>query len=274
VIFLSSLFGLCRWPVNAEKRAQRDGLRIIAPIRAGFGGSTPYANKARRTDRFAEDVLALMDHLGVATAPLMVMDSDMPYAARLFNVAPDRFDSVLGCSSLLPLTTPQQYERMGRWHRFILGTARYAPQFLTFVVRVAFAMARQRGKDEFVRLVYNGSPVDVAMTRDAQAFAPVDCGSDVVLGQGFDAAAAYVQELIVVHRTNWRGDLDAMLARIPVTVIIGAQDQGITAETFDEHRLEYPSIRFIHVRDAGSFLFFQKWDAVLDELNRQIQSRI
>lgn len=273
VIYLSSTFGLCRWPVDAEKRARRDGVRIIAPIRAGFGGSTPYPDKERRTDRYAEDVLALMDHLGIGTAQVMVMDADMPYAARLFAVAPERVEAVLGCSTILPLTTPQQYERMGRWHRFILGTARYAPQLLTFVVRVAFAMARQLGKDEFVRLVYGGSAVDVAMTRNAELFAPVDCGSDVVLGQGFDAAAAYVQELNVFHRTEWRADLDAMLDQIPVTVMIGAQDQSMPAETLAEFHLDHPRIRFVCVKEAGSFLFFQKWDAVLDELGHHSKHR-
>jgi pimeloyl-ACP methyl ester carboxylesterase len=161
---------------------------------------------------------------------------------------------------------------MGRWHRFVLGTARFAPQLLPFVVRAAFAMARQVGKAEFVRLVYGGSPADVAMTRNSRMFEAVDCGSDVVLSEGFDAARAYAQEVSIVHCTEWRSELEALRDTIPVVNIFGTEDQGVPPATVDDYAQDYPWVRFVRVEAAGSFLFFEHWDRVLNELEKMLRN--
>lgn len=271
VIYLSSNFGLCRWPASAEFASQQKGLRIIAPIRSGFGGSTPLAVTDNRLDCFAGDVVALMDHLRIPAAPFLVLDEDMVYAARLFRRTPERMHSVLGCSAFLPLTTPEQYERMGRWHRFILGTARFAPQLLPFIVRVGFAMARQLGKAEFVRLVYGASPADVALTRHSRMFEAVDCGSDIVLAEGFDAARAYAQEISIVHRSDWRAEFEAMKGHVNVVNVIGTEDQGIPPDTFDDYLRDYPWVQLHQVDSAGSFLFFEHWDRIISLLEIQMK---
>jgi pimeloyl-ACP methyl ester carboxylesterase/DNA-binding CsgD family transcriptional regulator len=272
VLYFSSTFGLCRWPASAEFAASQTGIRVIAPIRSGFGGSSPLAEGADRVSTFAADVAALMDHLRIGAAPLLVADEDMIYAARLAALAPGRVTGIVGCSAFLPLSHPEQFERMGRWHRFVLGTARFAPQLLPFVVRAAFAMARQVGKAEFVRLVYGGSPADVAMTRNSRMFEAVDCGSDVVLSEGFDAARAYAQEVSIVHCTEWRSELEALRDTIPVVNIFGTEDQGVPPATVDDYAQDYPWVRFVRVEAAGSFLFFQHWDRVLNELEKMLRN--
>ena len=272
VIYFSSTFGLCRWPASAEFAAYQTGLRIITPIRSGFGGSTPLRPDQDRVGSFAQDVLALMDHLDVGSAPLLVADEDMVYAARLFRLAPDRVRSVVGIAAFLPMTRTAQYERMGHWHRFVLGTARYTPRLLPFVVQLTFAMARHMGKAEFIRRVFSGSEADIAMTRNWRAFEAVDSGSDIVLNEGFDAAKAYAQEISIVHSSDWRSEFKAMADAIPVLNIVGTEDQGILPETYQEFLQDYPKVDMILVEGAGSFLFFEKWDKVLDLLAKQVRN--
>lgn len=271
VIYFSSGFGLCRWPASAEFTAHQTGLRVIAPIRSGFGASTPLRGDQDRVQVFAEDILALMDHLGVRAAPFMVADEDMVYAARIFRLAPQRIQTVVGLAAFLPLTRTEQYERMANWHRFVLGTARYTPQLLPFVVQIAFSMARHLGKAEFVRRVYSGSPADVALTRNSRSFEAVDCGSEIVLNEGFDAAKAYAQEISIVHRTDWRPEFDRMCDGVSVMNIVGAEDQGILPETFEEYRQDYPKVDLVRVEGTGSFMFFERWDLVLDLLEKQMR---
>lgn len=267
VMYAGSDFGLCRWPADAERAAIRLGMRVITPVRPGYGSSTPLTAEDDRVETFARDMIALMDHLKIADATFLVTDADLVYVARLARHWPERVRAVLGISSTLPLTRPEQYERMGRWHRFILGTARYTPQVLPFIVRISFAMARQIGKPEFVRLVYGASPADVALSRDPTLFEALDFGSDIVLAEGFDAAKAYAQEITIVHRTDWRPEFEAMCRRIPVVVMIGEEDQAVAAETFEEFQNDYPGVEMIRIPEAGSFLFFQHWNIVVDRLD-------
>ncbi len=271
VVYFSSTFGLCRWPASAEFAASQTGIRVIAPIRAGFGGSTPLADHQDRVTCFAADVAALMDHLRIGAAPLLVADEDMIYAAHLFAQAPGRVLGILGCSAFLPMSRPEQFERMGRWHRFVLSTARFAPPLLPFVVRAVFAMARQIGKAEFVRMVYGGSPADVAMTRNSRMFEAVDCGSDVVLRDGFDAARTYAQEVAIVHCSDWRQAFEKLRDQIPIVNIVGTEDQGIPPATVEDYARDFPWVRLVRVEAAGSFLFFEHWDRVLQELEQMLK---
>jgi len=268
VVYFCSNHGLCRWPGAAERAAVRAGLRIIVPIRPGVGGSDPLGKAEDRTGTVARDTLALMDHLGVRAAHLLVLDEDMIFAARMFTLAPGRVRGVLGVAALLPLTRREQYERMGRWHRFVLGTARFTPQLLPVLVRAGFAMARHVGKAEFVRLVYAGSEADTRMTRDPAIFEAVDSGSDIVLSDGRDTARAYGQEVSAVHRHDWRREFEQMRDRVPVTDLIGDQDQAISAATLAEFREDYPWVEIEVVAGGGSFLFFQKWPEILRRLER------
>ncbi|GGE31951.1 helix-turn-helix transcriptional regulator [Primorskyibacter flagellatus] len=268
VVYFCSNFGLCRWPGAAERAAVRAGLRIVVPIRPGMGGSDPLGKAEDRTGTVARDILALMDHLGIGAAHMLVLDEDMIFAARLFMLAPKRVRGVLGVAAVLPLTRREQYERMGRWHRFVLGTARFTPQMLPVLVRAGFAMARHIGRAEFIRLVYAGSEADTRMTRDPMIFDAIDSGADVVLSDTRDSARAYGQEVSAVHRFDWRREFEQMRDRVPVIDLIGDQDQAISAATLAEFREDYPWVEIEVFAGAGSFLFFQKWPEILRRLER------
>lgn len=266
VMYLSSNLGLCRWPADAERMAMQMGLRVIAPIRPGFGGSTPLRRGQDRVGAVAADMVALLDHLRIASVPLLVLDEDMIFAARMHHIAPRRVTAVLGCGALLPLTRPEQYERMGRWHRFILGTARYTPQVLPFMITTGFAMARRMGKAEFVQLVYAGSKADCDATTTPRIQEALDSGSDIVLREGFDAAKAYAAEVTAMHRGHWADELEELAANVPMINLVGTEDQAIPPATLAEFRETHPGIKFESVADAGSFLFFQKWPLALEHL--------
>lgn len=266
VIYFCSNFGLCRWPADAEFAARQTGLRVIVPIRAGYGWSDPLGRGTDRIQECAKDTLALMDMLGVAAAHCLVLDEDMIFVARMFKLAPERVLGVLGCSAALPFIRDEQYARMGRWHRFALGTARFTPQFLTFVARAGFALARLKGKADFVRMVYTASPADLAMTRQPRIFDAIDCGADIVLADGVDVTQAYSDETRLFHNVNWVEDFRHMIRSIPVIDLVGTQDQSISPQTLEEFGEDFPEVEIESVENAGSFLLFQHTFHVLQKL--------
>ncbi|WP_407492543.1 alpha/beta fold hydrolase [Pseudooceanicola sp. MF1-13] len=268
LIYMCSNFGLSRWPADAELTARRTDIRVIVPIRPGYGWSDPLPASANRLDEVTRDAIALLDHLGIDAVHLLVLDEDMIFASELYKYAPHRVLGVLGCAAALPFTRPEQYGRMGRWHRFALGTARFAPHLFNFAVHAGFAMARQLGKAGFVRAVYAGSPSDIEVTRIPRVFDAIDCGSEIVLGDGVDAVDAYAQDVLLFHTPTWADDFRQMSRDIPVVDLIGAEDQSVAPQTRLEFLQDYPDVRIETLENAGVFVLFQHTFTVLQWMER------
>ena len=124
VLFLHLDYGLIRWPAAAERAAQARGLRIIVPVRAGYGRTDPHGRGTDHILGVTLDYAAVLDHLGVTDAIALPLGADLRFAMNLSILRPDLIRGILGCACQLPLRTAAQYERMDKWQRFILANAR------------------------------------------------------------------------------------------------------------------------------------------------------
>lgn len=276
VLYLPLDYGLVRWPASAEAEAARRGLRIVVPVRPGYGQSDPLPRDAPLVASLVEDTVHLLDHLGVGPVPVLSLGSDSYLAFALHAGHPDRILGLTCCAGVLPLTKPQQYDRMDKWHRFILAGARYTPHLLPFMVKAGFALANRLGKRGFVHAVYGKSPADVATFEIPEVFEAMVCGSEVALSETHSAHDAFSRYVVANETSNWGPELAALQAAasrdeapLPVTFFNGLQDPEVPAATLEEHRRDYPWIDFRQHADAGQLIFFLKWRDVLAHVDAQ-----
>ena len=257
-------YGLTRWPASAEAEAALRGIKVIVPVRPGFGNSTPLPRGTVLSDVIVRDYAHLLDHLGVTACPFISLGGDFYFSAHFHDAFPDRVTALIACSGILPITRAEQYERMHKWHRFILAGARYTPHLLPFMVKAGFALARRLGKRRFVHAVYGGSPADVATFEDREVFEAMVVGSEVCLSDDHMAHAAFAAEVTEQETTDWSGPVKRMQGRCPVFFLNGLQDPQTPPATLDEMQADYPWIEFTTYPDAGQLLFFKYWRDVLD----------
>lgn len=266
LIYLPLDYGLVRWPASAEAEAARRGIKIVVPVRAGFGHSTSLPRRTPYAPQLADDLATLMDHLGVAQAPFLSLGGDSHIAAVFNSIHPDRMTALVACAGVLPLTRSEQYDRMEKWHRFILAGARYTPHLLPFMVKAGFALAKRLGKRGFLHAVYGKSAADMATIRDPEAYEALIVGSEVCLSDTHSAHDAFAREVIAHETTDWTESVLAMKGHLPVILMNGLQDPQILPETLAEYRHDYPWITFDVFPDAGQLLFFSKWRDVLNRI--------
>lgn len=266
VLFFPLDYGLCRWPATAEAEAARQGIKVVVAIRPGFGQSTPIPRSVPYVAQIVEDLARLLDHLNIGQVPLLTLGSDSFLAIALHAAYPERVRAIIACGGVLPLDRPDQYQRMDKWHRFILAGARYTPSLLPFMVKAGFALARRLGKRGFIHAVYGKSPADIDTFENPEVFEAMVCGSDVALSDSHSAHDAFTREVIAHETTDWSDEIAAMQGSIPVHFLNGLQDPRIPPETLAEHRATYPWIDFRVYPDAGQLLFFLKWRDVLSLL--------
>lgn len=275
VLYLPLDFGFVRWPAPAEARAKRQGLRIIVGIRAGYGESSPVPEDANYVDQLVADHLALLDHLGIARVPVISLGGDSFLAFRLHAAAPERVRALICCSGTLPATEATQYERMDKWHRFILTSARFTPRLLPFMVKAGFALARAWGKASFISAVYEGSKADTETFKLPEVRDALVHGSDVAFSEKHSAHKAFAQEIMAHERADWKDALErledaARRGDVDVHFLNGEQDPQVPVETLREFRTDYPWIDFTVYPDAGQLLFFLKWRDVIARVCRYV----
>jgi len=269
-LFFPLDYGLVRWPASAEAEAARRGIKIIVMVRAGYGESSSIPRGLPYIAQSVDDVAQLLDHLGAGPLPLMTLGGDSFLAIAFHAAYPDRVRALICCAGVLPLHRPAQYERMEKWHRFILAGARYTPHLLPFMVKAGFALARRLGKRGFVHVVYGKSPADVATFEIPEVFEAMVCGSDVSLSETHSAHDAFAREVISHETTDWTDEVAALQTSVPVHFLNGLQDPQVPAATLREHQQDYPWIDFRVYPDAGQLLFFLKWRDALALLERYV----
>lgn len=263
VLFMHLDYGLVRWPAAAERAARRRGLRVITPIRAGYGKTDLHAKGADHLREVVLDYAAVLDHLGVKGAVVLPQGADLRFAMHLANTRPDLVRGIVGASCQLPIRTGAQYERMDKWQRFILANARYAPKVLPFLVQAGFSLARRLGKEAFFRTVNGGSPADIEAFARPEIREAVLEGSEVCMTRKWAAHEAFTRECIGSEK-DWSAVVRACL--VPVLLLQGDQDPQSPVLTIRELAADYPHLEVRFLAFTGQLLFFAEWPQVLDEV--------
>lgn len=262
VLYMHLDYGMIRWPAPAERAAGARRLRVIVPVRAGYGRTDLHPLGVNHLEGVAEDYARVMDHLGVRAAVVVALGADLRFALQLAETRPDLVAAIIGCAAQLPLRTAAQYDRMDKWQRFILANARYAPKVLPFLVKAGFSLARRLGKGAFFTQVNGGSPADMETFAIPEVREAILSGTDVCLGPAHLATEAFTRECIGSER-DWSGLVAR--AKVPVELIQGDQDPQTPVLTVRELLADFPHLKvsFVH---AGQLAFFAHWPMVLDRV--------
>lgn len=263
MVFLPQDYGLVRWPASAEAEAERRGIKIIVPIRPGYGNSTPLPKKQPPDEIIAHDLNELLEHLKIDRFPFLTLGADIYYALDFHRLYPDRVSAVIVTGGYFPLETSEQYERMAKWHRFILASARYTPHLLPFMVKAGFLLARRLGKRKFVHAVFGTSPADVATFENPEVYEAMVCGSEVSLSKTHSAHDAFSSEVLLQERTDWAHLIEGARDTVPLFCLNGLQDPQVPPDTLREVQAKHPWVEFTEYEDCGQLVFFKKWREII-----------
>ena len=267
VLYMHMDYGLVRWPATAERAAQVRGLRVVVPVRAGYGRTELHPREVDHLQGVTRDYAAVLDHLGLAQAVVLPLGSDLRFAMNLANTRPELVRGIVGCACQLPLSHASQYERMDKWQRFILANARYAPRVLPFLVQAGFSLARRLGKAAFFAQVNGGSPADMQTFARAEVREAVLTGSDVCLTRNWSAHEAFARECISSER-DWSAIVRA--CPVPVRLFQGDQDPQTPLLTIQEQMAQFPHLDIRILPQTGQLLFFSEWPQVLDAVEAMV----
>ncbi|MCE6960225.1 helix-turn-helix transcriptional regulator [Cereibacter sphaeroides] len=263
ILHLHGDYGLARWLPAAERAARLRGLRVVVPVRAGYGRSHPLPETSDLTQGTALDLVALVDQLGISRCAVLALGADLRFALTLSGLRPRLVSGILGCALDLPPTGAECDASRDRWSRLLAGTGRASPEVLGFLVQAAAVQGRLQGKESALRLMFGASPADAAALRGAELRATLIAGTDICIGPGGSAHEAFTRSRLDAGQ-GWAGLLRQ--ARVPVRLLHGEEDPVAPPQAVARFAAPFPALRPGTVPGAGRLLVLSDWQEVLDRL--------
>lgn len=264
ILFTHMGYCAVRWHAPMIRMAFEHGLRVIVPIRAGYGHSENLHPKADVMQSTRDDTRVLLDHLGLEKLPYACQGGDFLFSVDFAAHFPDRVTELIGMGARPPLLGDRHYAGMSKWHRFFLSTAKHAPHLLNFTFRAAIAMGRRLGTAEFFRQMNRSSAADMALLDDPEMLPVLIANGELAAGKATDMSRAYVMELIA-GETDWSGLVEAA-KDTPTWFMNGAEDPSTDIATISEYRETYPWIDIEVIPNAGQMLIFQHFKTIIPKL--------
>lgn len=264
VLFTHMGYCAVRWHGPMIKRAFQHDLRVIVPIRAGYGHSENIDPKADVLESTRSDTTALLDHLGIDSLPYVSQGNDLVFAVDYAGRFPEKVPELIGICARPHLLGDAHYSGMSKWHRFFLSTAKHAPHLLNFTTRAAVAMAKRLGPIEFFRRANQSSPADLALLQDPELLSVLIANGELVVSKTTNMSQAYVMESLQ-SEVDWTHIILSAKAT-PTWFINGGEDPATDIATIAEYREAFPWIDIEVIPNAGQMLIYQHFETVIPKL--------
>lgn len=260
---LLSHMGSCmvRWSSQMVQRAFERNLRVICPIRAGYGFSDNLDLKADPFDATRQDTLFLLRNLGLSRLPYAIHGSDFPLAVDMIAEHPGLVSELIGIGARPCLPGGRSIEGAGRWQRFFVAAARNAPHLALFTSQAVMAMCKRVGSEAMLKQLCKDSRSDLALLEDEEVKRVLVANLNLMAGKSTNAARAFAMEYIAFQQ-DWSHRV-AATRDIPVHIFLAEEDPTIDLGELPELQKAYPWIKYEVMEKAGLALMYQKHERLI-----------
>ncbi|MGL4397040.1 MAG: alpha/beta fold hydrolase [Hyphomicrobium sp.] len=255
--------GLSRFHPSVEADMARRGIKMIVPIRAGYGNSSRPPADRDVVDVVASDTIELLEHLKLPRVPIVCMTSDLQFAVTVAKFAPDRISAIISANASWPPIAGNQIDRLDYFSRFVIKNARSAPRAMTFISLLFFALERRVGTRGFLRTVLKGSAADMLLIEQDDIMDTLVRGSHFVSAPQFKAYQVWAEEVLAFVK-DWRPDL--LNCPVPTVFLTGDQSPWAPLETINEYKSEMPQSKWTAFQNTGALLAHQHPQELLREV--------
>ncbi|MEM1285142.1 MAG: alpha/beta fold hydrolase [Pseudomonadota bacterium] len=248
-------------PRAAIRYARRHKLKLVAPIRPGFGGSVPLpdCSDAAYLHQVVSDTFDLCEALAINQAKLLGVGSGATFATCFAARFPDKMSGIVMVGHA-PMWRPERLDRMPAYLRLLVQLTRHMPELANVVAGAILASISRHDHRTFAKEACNGSPSDLQTLDDAELTALMDHEIKIALKSDPRTLAR-----------EWgllAADLSQQAKLLPHTMHLlhGAEDRVLVPDFSRQFADAVPQTKLQIINDAGHCLFHSHWQCILDTL--------
>lgn len=265
VVFFHGMLDGCSATPRIEAALERTGLRLLAPIRPGFGAAPARRlHPGEAATAFAGDIRQMLDRLGIERAVLLGHMAGALYAFAAAARLQERALGIVNVAGTVPIVSVSQLTSMSRRQRLVAYTARFAPAALPFVLRAGIRQLDFDGEHNFMAALYENSPLDLETCADADVFRSIRRGYRFTVEQGHHA---FETDGYLAVR-DWSALVSASQA--PVTLLHGRHDPVVSAGSASAFALRLGKrARLRLFDDCGQLVLYRHPERVFETVREQ-----
>jgi pimeloyl-ACP methyl ester carboxylesterase len=239
---------------SAAKSAGALGLRLIAPDRWGYGGTSPHPQPTLAA--FAADIATAADRLRLDRFAVLGVSGGGPYATATAALLPNRVTALALVAPVGPIADVPGV-KLSPFHNFCFRTLPHVPGSLRLVF-AAFRWGLKASPERAIRVAMVRSP-----PRDHRVLAnrEVHARFTAMFAEGLRPGVAGALIDMDLFSKPWRVSLHAIAA--PSSLWIGTNDNNVPIDAAYKLAAAIPGCELIEMKDEGHLWVALNYDGVL-----------
>lgn len=263
VLFFHNIYLGPAWTEPSIEALARQGWRVIAPSRPGFGYSdgTSTDTLDGRIDVVVDGMTQLLDSL--ETGPVIVVGhaNGMIHAQAFAARRPELTRGLLSVGG--ETSWEEGMEADFPWqHKVIATTMLRAPTAIGFLARATVAFIDSGREDFMLKTLHKDSPVEQRIARRPEVKDIILDGLRHMVRQGANGLVSEVRMALSDRRDT------ARQVQAPFRIIHGLEDNVFRPHMFELFADTVPGVKLIPVPGAGQYLLYSHWPLVISELEK------
>lgn len=235
-------------------------INLIAPFRAGFGGSSPPKSWSDFDITVVDDYIEIIRQFCTSKPVVVAHQGGTSHGCRIAAQLGDQAAGLMILSGGVPIEDVLHLEHMNVMTRIGAVACRYAPSIMETVMRAGIHVWRQRGPEKFLEQILSNSSADIATLKDVECRTVMVQGALNMISQGsktsvHDGMAAMAK---------WTTDYDAV--RCQIKWLHGADDPVIAPKSIEYFLKNRQPVDLTVIEGAGVSLLYSHPEKFLKTL--------
>ena len=266
VIFIHGMLDGTALTQHIDKLLTESGIRLICPVRPGFGNSDFAGARADIPNIYADDLAFLLQQWNIDTTVVIGHMAGSVYAYAAADKLQSRIKGIISVSGGVPITSIRQISAMAPRQRIIAYTARFAPALLPALLRTGISQIDSGDSEGFMRALYRDGSHDGEIVTDLGLADLVQAGYRFAVHQGYQGFEADAYQVT----KDW--SQTARTCPVRAIHLHGTHDPVVNIQSVRTFCRDYAAAELREHEDAGQLIFYQKPYAVLEAVEELLNT--
>lgn len=244
------------WSEEAVEAITQAGLRVIAPLRPGFGNTSLYDGEFSDPHVFAESIEALLDHENINAVSAVTMSSGFQNCLAVAKRIPKRIKGISATRPMLPAMSIADLEGLSGYNYLIPNSRISFRPALRFLCKAGFAFFQKVGTERFLRAFWRSSPNDVEWSVNPQIISLLEHSKKIHAKHGYLGTLGDI-----AYPEDWTPILEN--CDVPVRFVVGEDDQNLPWAAMRKFATKCENISIYYLPGPGRIVHHEHYGTLI-----------